>query len=96
MFLSGSDTADARSATIFGGKMAGTKTGTPSIIRLSRKICKIVAVYGAGNLATVATPEFAEAVAALVIACQAFEALDDQPGQVDSTLPIRSGEDVAL
>lgn len=75
--------------------MAGTKTGSPSIIRLSRKICKLVAIYGAGNLATTATPEFAAAVSALVIACQAFEALDDQPGQIDSTTPIRSGEDIA-
>jgi len=74
--------------------MAGTKTGTPTIIKLSRKICKIVAVYGAGNLATVGGSEFAAAVSALVIACQAFEALDDQPGQIDSTVPIRSGEDV--
>ena len=93
MFMPGCGTADARSATICGDKMAGTKTGTPSIIRLARKICKLVAVYGAGNLATVATVEFAEAVGALVIACQAFEALDDQPGQIDATLPLRPGED---
>jgi len=30
-----------------------------------------------------------------VLACQALEALDDQPFEIDSTLPIRVGEDVA-
>lgn len=73
--------------------MAGSKTGTPSIIRLSRKICQIVGVYGAGNLATVTTPEMAAAVFALVAACHAFEALDDFPGQIDNSTPIRPGED---
>jgi len=95
MFLSACDTAGARSATIWGAKMAGTKTGSPTVIKLARKICKIVAIYGAGDLATKATPEMAEAVALLNIACMAFEALDDQPGEIDSTTPIRSGEDVA-
>lgn len=74
--------------------MAGSKTGTPSIIQLSRKICKLVAIYGAGDLATVATPEFQAAVFALMAACQAFDALDDFPGQIDSSGGIRPGEDV--
>ena len=74
--------------------MAGTKTGSPTVIRLARKICKVVAIYGAGDLATKATPEMAEAVALLNIACMAFESLDDQPGEIDCTTPIRSGEDV--
>lgn len=95
MFLSGSDTADARSATICGVKMAGSKTGSPTVIRLARKICLVVGRYGAGNLSTVATPEFAAAVGALITACQAFEALDDRPGQIDSTVPLRAGEDIA-
>lgn len=93
LFLSGSDTADARSATICGVKMAGSKTGSGSVIRLSRKICKLVAIYGVGDLSTKATPAFSTAIAALVAACMAFEALDDQPGQIDSTEPIRAGED---
>lgn len=75
--------------------MAGSKTGSGSVIRLTRKICKLVAVYGAGDLATKASPEFAAAISALVTACMAFEALDDQPGEIDSTLPIRAGEDQA-
>lgn len=74
--------------------MAGSKTGSPTIIALTRKICKMVAVYGAGDLGTKATPEFRTAVLALVAACQAFEALDDFPGQIDATAPIRPGEDV--
>jgi len=76
--------------------MAGSRTGTPTIIRLARKICKMVAVYGAGNLATVTTPEFETAVLALVVACQVLETLDDQPFEIDATAPIRSGEDVVI
>lgn len=74
--------------------MAGTKTGTPTIIRAARVICRMVGVWGAGDLATKTTPEFATAVFALVTACQAFEALDDFPGQIDSSGGIRPGEDV--
>lgn len=74
--------------------MAGSKTGTPTIIRAARTICRMVGVYGAGNLATVTTPEFALAVEALVAACHAFEMLDDFPGQIDSSGPIRGGEDI--
>jgi len=74
--------------------MAGSITGTPTIIRLARKICKIRAQFGAGDLSTKTTPEFAAAVAALAIACAVFETLDDFPGQIDATSPIRAGEDV--
>jgi len=76
--------------------MGGTITGTPTIIRLARKICKMVAVYGAGDLGTVATEEFRLAVLALVVACQALDLLDDQPFEIDATEPIRSGEDVVI
>jgi hypothetical protein len=76
--------------------MAGSKTGTPTIIKLARAICRLRAVWGAGDLATKTTPEFAAAVAALAVACAAFEALDDFPGQIDATSPIRAGEDVVI
>jgi hypothetical protein len=74
--------------------MAGSRTGTSSIIQLTRKICTMVNVYGASDLASRTTTQFATAVTALVAACTAFEALDDQPGQIDHTTPIRSGEDL--
>lgn len=70
------------------------RTGTPTILALSRRICKLRAVYGAADLAATTTPEFAAAVAALALACAAFELLDDQPGEIDSVAPIREGEDV--
>ncbi len=76
--------------------MAKLVTGSSTIIRLSRKICSIVGRFGAGDLSTRATPEMAAAVNALVLACAAFEALDDFPGQIDATAPIRSGEDVII
>lgn len=68
--------------------MSGSKTGAPTIIVLVRHICRLVNKYGAGNLSTLATPEFAEAVLVLVAACAAFEALDDFPGQVDVSGPV--------
>lgn len=74
--------------------MAGTRTGSATIIKLSRWICRLVAIYGAGDLATKGTPEIRAAVLSLVLACQAFEALDDQPGQIDATAPFRPGEDI--
>ena len=46
----------------------------------------------AADLAAKTTPQFAAAVSALVLACQAFEALDDQPYQVDNTAPRGPGD----
>lgn len=74
--------------------MAKSRTGSSTVIRLTRKICSVVGRLGVGDLSTRATPEFAAAVLALVAACQAFEALDDFPGQIDHSAPIRPGEDV--
>ena len=73
--------------------MAKIKTGTSTIIQATRVICRMVALRGASDLATRTTPAFAAAVQALVVACMAFEALDDRPGQIDFTAPIRPGED---
>lgn len=70
------------------------RTGSPTILYAARLICRMVAIYGASDLGTKYTQEFRTAVLALVAACQAFEALDDQPGQIDGTAPIRSGEDL--
>ncbi len=74
--------------------MSGTKTGSTTIIKLVRHICRIVAIYGASDLATRTTPAFQAAVLGLTAACDAFTALDDFPGQIDATEPIRAGEDV--
>lgn len=74
--------------------MAGSKTGSPTVIALARHICRVANRYGLSDLATKATPEFASAITALVAACAAFEALDDYPGQIDSSTPIRPGEDI--
>lgn len=74
--------------------MAGSKTGSPTIIKLARHICRVRSRYGASDLATKATPEFEAAVTALAVACAVFEALDDYPGQIDSSAPLRPGEDI--
>jgi hypothetical protein len=47
----------------------------------------MVGVYGAPGLSAATTPEFAAATLALVAACNAFTALDDNPAQVDRTTP---------
>ena len=67
--------------------MAGSRTGTPTIIQLSRVICRVVSKLGAQDLAAKTSPEFKLAVDALVLACRAFELADDQPGQIDGTSP---------
>lgn len=68
------------------------RTGTPTIIRLVRKICKVRAIYGANDLEARTTPAYAAAVSALAIACAAFEALDDYPGERDNTAPFFAGD----
>lgn len=72
--------------------MAGSRTGTPTIILLTRKICRLVALWGANDLAARTTAEFAAAVTALVAACAAYEALDDLVGQIDNTEPFFAGD----
>lgn len=67
--------------------MAGTRTGTSTIYHLSKKICKMVNVYGASDLASRTSSEFQAAVTALVAACMAFEALDNFPFQTDRLAP---------
>lgn len=74
--------------------MAGSKTGTPTVIQLARHICRIKSRFGLSDLALKTTPEFEAAVNALALACAVFESLDDYPGQIDSSAPIRPGEDI--
>jgi hypothetical protein len=62
-------------------------------MQAARTICRMVGLYGAGDLSSRTTPEFAAAAFALSAACLAFEALDDQPGEHDNTGTIRVGED---
>lgn len=67
--------------------MAGSRTGTSTIYHLARKICKMVALYGATDLSSRTSADFAAAVSALVLACNAFEALDNFPFQIDRIAP---------
>lgn len=65
-----------------------TRTGASSILAASRKICRMVGLYGtSGFFAKTEDAVFTAAVAALAAACQAFDALDDYPGQIDQTPP---------
>lgn len=73
--------------------MARNVRGTSSILAASRWICRIVGRFGVVRFTADTSPEFGAAVTALVLACQAFDALDDYPGEVDHTAP-GSGPDV--
>ena len=63
------------------------RTGTPTIIKLSRKICSIATQYGAFDLEAKTSPAFKLAVDALIVACHAFEALHNYPGEIDYVAP---------
>lgn len=67
--------------------MAGSRTGTPTVIKFVRKVCNTVRKYGAADLAAATTPEYAAAVGTLMVACAAFEALDNYPGEIDNIPP---------
>lgn len=64
-----------------------TRTGTSTIIKAARLICRMIGQYGAYDLQASTSPGFKLAVDALVVACHAFEAADDYPGEIDTTLP---------
>lgn len=63
------------------------RTGTPTIIKLARKICQIVGTYGAFDLEAKTSTAYKLAVDALVVACHAFEAADNYPGEIDYVAP---------
>lgn len=67
--------------------MAGSRTGTPTIIKLARRICRLKSLWGASDLEASTSAGFKTAVDALVVACLAFEALDDFPAEIDATAP---------
>lgn len=67
--------------------MARKVNGTSGLLESSRRICRLVGRFGTANFAADTTPQFAAAVAALVVACQAFEALDNYPGEIDNRPP---------
>lgn len=67
--------------------MARQVNGTSSILSGSRLICRMVGRFGVARFTANTTPEFGAAVAALVVACQAFEALDNYAGQIDKVAP---------
>jgi len=65
--------------------MARTVNGVSGIWHAAKIICRLVGRFGTAALSDATTPEIATAVLALVTACQAFEALDDHPTEIDHT-----------
>lgn len=65
-----------------------TRTGASSILQHTRAICRIVGIYGVqGLFAYTGSAQLRDAVNLLVVACQAYEALDNIPGQIDRQAP---------
>lgn len=65
--------------------MARQVFGTQAILKLARGICRLVDRFGTVILGRQTSPEFAQAVAALVAACKALDALDDYVAVIDRT-----------
>lgn len=67
--------------------MAQKDRGTPTQIKLMRRFCRFVRLYGTSGLAKRTSPAVAIAATALATACMAWEMLDDKPGEIDYTEP---------
>lgn len=59
--------------------------GSSSILQGVRFICRLAGRFGVARFGAKTTPEMAAAVTALMVACAAFDALDDYPGEIDRT-----------
>lgn len=68
--------------------MATKRDGTATILKGARLICRMLGLYGVTGFAARTTPQFAAAVVALELACTAFDALDNYPGEIDAVPPV--------
>lgn len=75
--------------------MGRTVDGVSSILDAARVICRNYSRFGAAGLITRTTPEFAVAVGAFVLACEALMLVDDQPAVIDREEPL-GDEDIPL
>lgn len=67
--------------------MAGSKTGTWSIVQLSRKIADLVQTYGAADLEARTNTNFAVCIHDLVVCVVTLALTDDYLLQKDRTAP---------
>lgn len=74
--------------------MGRTVNGVSSILDGARLICRMVGRFGTGPLEAAFGSGLADAVTALVLACEALRVADDLPYQIDQTLPT-GPEDIA-
>ena len=65
--------------------MAGTKTGTWSIVKLSREINRIYSKYGASDLVDRTSQQFADCILGLVVCVVQLSLTDDYLLQKDRT-----------
>jgi len=67
--------------------MAGQRTGTPTIWKLSRKITQVYGKYGASDLADKLSPAMAACIVDLVACVTAHLLTDDYVLMADNTEP---------
>jgi len=67
--------------------MAGSRTGTPTVIKLARRICHLVNTWHVSDLQAKTSSDFKDAVMLLVAACAVLEAADNFPFQIDRVAP---------
>lgn len=68
--------------------MAGTRTGTATIVRLAGQITRLVGTYGASDMAARTSTDFATCVTGLVACYNVLRATDDFLLKVDFTAPL--------
>lgn len=68
--------------------MAGSKTGTWSIVQSAREITRLVQKYGATDLEARTNADFKACIDALVLCFVALLATDDYLLQKDTSLPL--------
>lgn len=70
-----------------------TRIGLSTILRAAKQICRTANRLNSVPILTALNPTFATAVAAVVAACEALRALDNFPGEIDSSATGAFGED---
>lgn len=72
---------------------APTRTGLSTILRAAKQICRTASRLNSIPVITSLNPAFGAAVETIVTACEALRALDNFPGEIDSSATGAFGED---
>lgn len=70
-----------------------SRIGLSTILKAARQICRTASRLNSIPVITSLNPSFGAAVATVVAACEALRALDNFPGEIDSSATGAFGED---